>query len=126
MYLSRNTSLSSFCCMIFICKLGTSRTFIKMDFIFCRFQALIEREWLQAGYPFQKRHSRGCFSTTSTGRTKSHGATFLLFLDCVWQIQNQFICSFEFSPSLLYLLFEHSYASEYGKYGLATAYIVHS
>ncbi|KAK7605354.1 hypothetical protein V9T40_007212 [Parthenolecanium corni] len=80
------------------------------------FQALIEREWLQAGYPFQKRHSRGCFSTTSTGRTKSHGATFLLFLDCVWQIQNQFICSFEFSPSLLYLLFEHSYASEYGTF----------
>ncbi len=83
-----------------------------------RFQALVEREWLQAGYPFQKRHSRGCFSTTNTGRTKANGATFLLFLDCVWQIQNQFLCSFEFSPSLLILLFEHSYSSEYGEYFL--------
>lgn len=80
------------------------------------FQALIEREWLQAGHPFQLRHTRGCFSTNSTGRTKSHGATFLLFLDCVWQIQNQFICSFEFSPSLLILLFEHSVSSEYGTF----------
>lgn len=80
------------------------------------FQALIEREWLQAGYPFQIRHSRGCFSTSSSARGKLPGATFLLFLDCVWQIQNQFMCSFEFVPSFLILLFEHSCSSEYGTF----------
>lgn len=80
-----------------------------------RFQALIEREWLQAGHPFQTRHSHGCFSSSNSGRTKSQGATFLLFLDCVWQIQNQFIGSFEFSTNFLILLFEHSCSSEYGK-----------
>lgn len=62
------------------------------------------------------RYSCGCFSSASTGRTKLNGATFILFLDCVWQIQNQFICSFEFLPSLLIFLFEHLYASEYGNF----------
>lgn len=77
------------------------------------FEALIEREWLQAGHPFSTRHAQSCYSPK---RTKSQAPTFLLFLDCVAQIQTQFPCSFEFSNALLVNLFENSYASQYGTF----------
>lgn len=80
-------------------------------------QALVEREWLQAGHPFPKRVSRSCYAPyTANGRTKQNSPTFLLFLDCVGQIMNQFPCSFEFAPSLLIFLFEHSYCSQFGTF----------
>ena len=74
---------------------------------------MVEREWLQAGYPFQKRHSKCCYSNS---RNKNQQPTFLLFLDCVQQLHYQFPCSFEFTTHMLILLFEHSYFSQFGKY----------
>jgi myotubularin-related protein 9 len=76
-------------------------------------EALVEREWLQAGYPFPIRHQKSCYSS---GRSKTQAPTFLLFLDCVGQIHQQFPCSFEFSTSFLIMLFEHSYCSQFGKF----------
>lgn len=38
------------------------------------------------------------------------------FQDCVWQIQNQFPCSFEYSDRFLILLSDESYASNYGTF----------
>ncbi|KAM7358395.1 myotubularin-related protein 9 isoform 2-T5 [Cochliomyia hominivorax] len=78
-------------------------------------QALIEREWIQAGHPFASRHRHSCY-TNSQSRLKSSGATFVLFLDCIHQLYRQFPCSFEFSTQLLILLFEHSYFSQYGTF----------
>ncbi|KAL1132090.1 hypothetical protein AAG570_010048 [Ranatra chinensis] len=78
-------------------------------------EAVIEREWLQGGYPFAKRHAHSCYSVTGV-RTKAESPTFLLFLDCVYQIHSQFPCSFEFSPTLLIWLFEHSYCSQFGTF----------
>lgn len=78
-------------------------------------EALVEREWLQAGYPFTTRHQKGAYALTANGRTKHNAPTFLLFLDCVSQIHYQFPCSFEFTTGFLICLFEHSYASQYGK-----------
>lgn len=75
-------------------------------------QALVEREWLQAGYPFQTRHAKFCYSTA---RNKSQQPTFLLFLDCVHQLHYQFPCSFEYTTQMLILLYEHSYFSQFGK-----------
>lgn len=40
---------------------------------------------------------------------------FLLFLDCVWQVMNQFPLSFEFNERFLHVLLTHSYSSEYGE-----------
>nr|CAD7260806.1 unnamed protein product [Timema shepardi] len=77
-------------------------------------EALVEREWLQAGYPFPLRHNKSAYSTANNGRNKTQAPTFLLFLDCVQQIHQQFPCSFEFSTSFLILLHEHSYYSQYG------------
>ncbi|XP_046807439.1 myotubularin-related protein 9 [Lucilia cuprina] len=78
-------------------------------------QALIEREWIQAGHPFASRHRHSCY-TPSQNRQKSSGATFVLFLDCIHQLYRQFPCSFEFSTQLLILFFEHSYFSQYGTF----------
>lgn len=75
-------------------------------------QALIEREWLQAGHPFQTRHQKFCFSNF---RMKGLQPSFLIFLDCIYQLYYQFPCSFEFKVDMLILLFEHSYFSQFGK-----------
>ena len=85
------------------------------------FEALLEREWIQAGHPFWSRAA----SSPDTGT--SQGPVFLLFLgryiqtggitnhshsapDCVYQIYQQFPCSFEFTESLLVQLADHSVA----------------
>ncbi|KAJ0181328.1 hypothetical protein K1T71_003413 [Dendrolimus kikuchii] len=74
-------------------------------------QALIEREWLQAGHPFYTRHRCGPYSSQPRA-----APTFLLFLDCVRQFLEQFPCSFEYRQSFLITLFEHSYASQFGTF----------
>lgn len=76
---------------------------------------MIEREWLQAGHPFPIRHQKSCYSP-SNSRSKNNAPTFLLFLDCLAQIHNQFPCSFEFNHDFLIALFEHSYSSQFGKF----------
>ncbi|KFB35827.1 AGAP003266-PA-like protein [Anopheles sinensis] len=78
-------------------------------------QALIDREWLQGGYPFSTRHKHSCYTPTHQ-RRKSSSATFLLFLDCIYQLYAQFPCSFEYDHRLLVTLFEHSYFSQYGTF----------
>ncbi|XP_077076369.1 myotubularin-related protein 9 isoform X1 [Siphateles boraxobius] len=77
------------------------------------FEALIEREWLQAGHPFRQRCAQ---SAHSNGKPRSEAPVFLLFLDCVWQILRQFPCSFQFNENFLIMLFEHTYASQFGTF----------
>uniref|UniRef100_A0A224XDV7 Putative phosphatidylinositol 3-phosphate 3-phosphatase myotubularin mtm1 n=1 Tax=Panstrongylus lignarius TaxID=156445 RepID=A0A224XDV7_9HEMI len=79
------------------------------------FEALIEREWIQGGYPFSKRHAHSCYSSPSS-RNRSEAPVFLMFLDCIYQIHSQFPCSFEFSVTFLIWLFEHSYSSQFGTF----------
>ncbi|XP_063224211.1 myotubularin-related protein 9 [Bacillus rossius redtenbacheri] len=76
-------------------------------------EALVEREWLQAGHPFPTRHARSCYSAS---RSRGQAPTFLLFLDCLQQIHGQFPCSFEFATSFLVALFQHSYCSQFGTF----------
>ncbi|XP_046516574.1 myotubularin-related protein 9-like [Equus quagga] len=77
------------------------------------FQELVEREWIQAGHPFQLRCAHSAFSHA---RPKHEAPTFLLFLDCVWQLGRQFPLSLEFGEGLLLALFEHAYASPFGTF----------
>ncbi|MGH0140393.1 UNVERIFIED_CONTAM: hypothetical protein FKN15_005154 [Acipenser sinensis] len=77
------------------------------------FESLVEREWLQAGHPFQQRCSQSAYSNS---KPKGEAPVFLLFLDCVWQILRQFPCSFQFNEHFLILLFEHAYASQFGTF----------
>ncbi|NXI55828.1 MTMR9 protein, partial [Chloroceryle aenea] len=68
---------------------------------------------LQAGHPFQQRCAQSAYSNS---KQKWEAPVFLLFLDCVWQILRQFPCSFEFNEQFLIMLFEHSYASQFGTF----------
>ncbi|XP_074412023.1 myotubularin-related protein 9-like isoform X2 [Zonotrichia albicollis] len=77
------------------------------------FQGLLEREWIQAGHPFQLRCAR---SASSHARGKQEAPVFLLFLDCVWQLSRQFPLSLEFGEKLLLTLFDNAYASAYGTF----------
>ncbi|XP_048206708.1 myotubularin-related protein 9-like [Perognathus longimembris pacificus] len=77
------------------------------------FQELVEREWIQAGHPFQLRCAHSAFSHA---HPKHEAPTFLLFLDCVWQLSRQFPLSLEFGEGLLLTLFEHAYASSFGTF----------
>ncbi|CAH0558241.1 unnamed protein product [Brassicogethes aeneus] len=76
-------------------------------------QALVEREWLQAGHPFHTRHRKFCYSGS---KSKGNQPSFLLFLDCVHQLHYQFPCSFEYTTQMLINLFEHSYVSQFGTF----------
>lgn len=79
------------------------------------FEALIEREWLQAGHPFATRCKHSAYTMSST-RTKEQAPIFLVFLDCVYQIFNQFQCSFEFNEQFLIFLFDQAYSSQFGTF----------
>ncbi|XP_059049210.1 myotubularin-related protein 9 [Achroia grisella] len=79
-------------------------------------QALIEREWLQAGHPFGSRLRGGAYSSHQSHHSSRTAPTFPLFLDCVRQFLEQFPCSFEYRQSFLITLFEHSYASQFGTF----------
>jgi hypothetical protein len=52
--------------------------------ILFRFEALVEREWLQAGHPFNDRCAKSAFAVT---KNRQESPVFLLFLDCVWQVR---------------------------------------
>ncbi|XP_006196989.2 myotubularin-related protein 9-like isoform X1 [Vicugna pacos] len=77
------------------------------------FQELVEREWIQAGHPFQLRCAHSAFSHA---HPKHEAPTFLLFLDCVWQLGRQFPLSLEFGEGMLLALFDHAYASPFGTF----------
>uniref|UniRef100_A0A8C5MCW4 Myotubularin-related protein 9 n=1 Tax=Leptobrachium leishanense TaxID=445787 RepID=A0A8C5MCW4_9ANUR len=83
------------------------------------FEALVEKEWLQAGHPFQQRCAQSAYSNS---KQKWEAPSFLLFLDCVWQILRQFPCSFQFNERFLITLFEHAYASQFGTFLGSSAY----
>lgn len=81
-----------------------------------RFEALIEREWIQAGHPFWSRCGRGPFSDSVASKSRIHAPTFTIFLDCVFQLHNQFPCSFEFTENFLVYLADSSYFSQFGTF----------
>lgn len=77
-------------------------------------QALIEREWLQAGHPFFSRTKKCAYSASPL--PSSSAPTFLLFLDCLYQLVYQFQFSFEYTSDILSQLFKHAYCSNYGTF----------
>jgi len=71
------------------------------------------REWLWAGHPFSKRNKK---LGVNLARYKGQGSVFLLFLDAVHQVINQYPTSFEYNEELLCFISFHSYASPYGTF----------
>ncbi|KAM9842624.1 myotubularin-related protein 9 isoform 2-T2 [Aulostomus maculatus] len=77
------------------------------------FLALLERELIQAGHPFQQRCAHSAYSHT---RLQQESPVFLLLLDCVWQVWRQFPLALGFSEALLLRLATEAYASDYGTF----------
>ncbi|KAJ8385546.1 hypothetical protein AAFF_G00185000 [Aldrovandia affinis] len=77
------------------------------------FLALLEREWVQAGHPFQQRCAHSAYSHA---RLRQEAPAFLLLLDCVWQLGRQFPLALEFGEPLLLQLARDAYASDFGTF----------
>lgn len=75
------------------------------------FVELVQREWLDGGHPFSLRHTH-----VTSAPEKERAPMFLLFLDAVWQVMQQYPLSFEFNELFLHSLFTHSYYSCYGNF----------
>ncbi|XP_076155690.1 myotubularin-related protein 9 isoform X3 [Alosa pseudoharengus] len=77
------------------------------------FLSLLEREWVQAGHPFQLRCARSAYSHA---RLRQEAPVFLLLLDCVWQLGRQFPLALELAEPLLLRLAREAYASDFGTF----------
>lgn len=72
-------------------------------------QVLIEKEWISFGHRFRDRLGHpSCPSQRSP--------VFLQFLDCVWQILQQFPTAFEFIPMYLVRIAEHVNSQWFGNF----------
>lgn len=73
------------------------------------FQVLIQKEWLSFGHKFHDR-------TLYPQPPEEHSPVFLQWLDCVWQVLQQFPFSFQFNSLLLEVIAEHVYSSRFGTF----------
>ncbi|XP_017472467.1 PREDICTED: myotubularin-related protein 10-B [Rhagoletis zephyria] len=66
------------------------------------FQSLVQKEWIALEHPFQTRlgHVRG------DAAEEEESPVFLLFLDCVWQLLQQYPDEFEYSQTYLTTLWD--------------------
>ncbi|KAF6208276.1 hypothetical protein GE061_016730 [Apolygus lucorum] len=71
------------------------------------FQSLVQREWVSMGHPFCSRLSLVYSSDNQ------QSPVFLLFLDCVWQLINQFPTHFQFTETYLTVLWDCALSSIY-------------
>lgn len=75
------------------------------------FGALVEKEWLAFGHKFSTRcgHIQGSDS-------KQVSPVFTQFLDCVWQLTQQFPYDFEFNEKFLLTVHDHVYSCQFGSF----------
>ncbi|CAI9540989.1 unnamed protein product, partial [Staurois parvus] len=91
----KEDTASDFCCVI------ASLVQIMMDSYYrtrAGFQSLIQKEWVMGGHQFLDR----CNHLRSNENEQA--PVFLLFLDCVWQLVQQYPLAFEFSETYLTVL----------------------
>jgi len=73
------------------------------------FQLLIEKEWISFGHKFSDR----CGHLENKSQQLP---VFLLFIDCIWQITQQFPTAFEFNSKLLLFIMHHLHSGLYGTF----------
>lgn len=76
------------------------------------FEVLIEKEWISFGHKFLQRIGHGDDRHSDTDRSP----IFLQFIDCVWQIMQQFPTVFEFNENFLMTVIDHSYSCLFGTF----------
>lgn len=76
------------------------------------FQVLVEKEWLSFGHKFAQRIGHGDDKHSDADRSP----VFLQFIDCTWQIMNQFKNAFEFNEHFLITILDHLYSCLFGTF----------
>ena len=76
------------------------------------FEVLIEKEWLSLGHKFSHRIGHGMDKHNDNDRSP----VFLQFVDCVWQVTNQFPHCFEFNEYFLTFVLDHLYSCLFGTF----------
>lgn len=86
------------------------------------FSCLIEKDFMAFGHPFHTRcaHGEGKGDQSSVGQSSVDegqvAPIFMQFLDCVFQIVNQYPDYFEFNTKYLLVLSEHIYSCRFGTF----------
>ncbi|XP_033226069.1 myotubularin-related protein 10-B [Belonocnema kinseyi] len=91
-----------------ICCIVSSLTQLLLDPYFrtiTGFQSLLQKEWIAAGHPFCDR--LGYIISEDSEKSP----LLLLFLDCVWQLCQQFPAEFEFTETYLTTLWDAAHVS---------------
>jgi hypothetical protein len=71
------------------------------------FAVLVDKEWCSFGHKFRDR-------VFSSGEESA--PVFLLWVDCVWQVQRQFPSAFQFNSRFLVALLEHLFAGRFANF----------
>ena len=78
------------------------------------FAVLIEKEWLSFGHKFAQRHGHGTFAPKY--KDTQRAPIFLQFVDCCWQLQQQFPTSFEWNERHLMMMVDACYSNLFGTF----------
>uniref|UniRef100_A0A3Q3A1D5 Myotubularin related protein 1a n=1 Tax=Kryptolebias marmoratus TaxID=37003 RepID=A0A3Q3A1D5_KRYMA len=76
------------------------------------FQVLVEKEWISFGHKFSVRVGHGDENCTNAERSP----LFVQFIDCVWQMTQQFPAAFEFNELFLITVLDHLYSCLFGTF----------
>ncbi|XP_029356200.1 myotubularin-related protein 7b isoform X2 [Echeneis naucrates] len=71
---------------------------------------LIEKDWISFGHKFSHRYAH------LDGDPKEVSPVMDQFLECVWQLSEQFPCAFEFNERFLLTIHTHVYSCQYGTF----------
>ncbi|XP_034037794.1 myotubularin-related protein 7a [Thalassophryne amazonica] len=74
------------------------------------FMVLIEKDWVSFGHKFAHRCNH------LDGDPKEVSPIIDQFLECMWQLMEQFPCAFEFSERFLIIIHSHIYSCQYGNF----------
>ena len=80
-------------------------------FPICFTQNLIEKEWLSFGHKFTDRC--GLLGTVDPKETSP---VFTQFIDCTWQLMQQYPRAFQFNERYLLTLHDHVYSCQFGTF----------
>ncbi|ETO10524.1 myotubularin-related protein 2 [Reticulomyxa filosa] len=77
------------------------------------FIVLLEKDWLAFGHPFDWRVG---FALDDTLTEREKSPIFEQFIDCVWQLTQQFPTQFQFTPNFLIALLDQLYSCRFGTF----------
>eukprot|EP00516_Mucochytrium_quahogii_P008714 CAMPEP_0203765616 /NCGR_PEP_ID=MMETSP0098-20131031/18510_1 /ASSEMBLY_ACC=CAM_ASM_000208 /TAXON_ID=96639 /ORGANISM=" , Strain NY0313808BC1" /LENGTH=660 /DNA_ID=CAMNT_0050661883 /DNA_START=154 /DNA_END=2134 /DNA_ORIENTATION=+ len=75
------------------------------------FKVLVEKDWLSFGYKMSERTGHG-----AEGGSDERSPCFLQFIDCIWQLLNQFPTMFEYNEEFLMCILESLYSCKFGTF----------